>query len=182
MTDTAGQEGDQAFKDRTGLAFDATTRVLKPVAGDPSNEQVTILLALYGEVNANWRSLHDVRFKLLTMLPLVSVAIFVFVDPSKLNLLSTIVGQLVTSLGLLISIGLWIYDMRNDELYNALISRARRIEVELGAHSASFLQRPGPKRDIICHGTATGLIYVSVTLGWLFAWLFNLHLLTGFLP
>ena len=35
--------------------------------------------------------------------------------------------------------GLWIYDTRNNELYDELISRGRRIEAELGIHTGAYL-------------------------------------------
>ena len=46
---------------------------------------------------------------------------------------------LIVAIGAAMSGGLWIYDTRNNELYDELISRGRRIEAELGIHTGAYL-------------------------------------------
>ena len=71
--------------------------------------------------------------------------------------------------GLSITLGLWIYDRRNNELYDDLISRARRIETELRIDTGQFLGRRQPGHPLINHSNAVNLIYLTVFAGWLFA-------------
>lgn len=102
-----------------------------------------ILLALYSEIGSNWRMLTDVRFKLLGLVPSVSAVLLVSLlskdDFSKG--LSPISRIMVAVFGLIVTIGLYLYDLRNSELYDDLISRSRRIEAELGIDTGQFLGR-----------------------------------------
>jgi hypothetical protein len=65
-----------------------------------------------------------------------------------------------------------MYDHRNDELYDELISRGRKIEEELGIVHGIFKGRLiADKRDkifkrIMNHGRALEMIYSSVLIGW----------------
>lgn len=144
----------------------AKRKVLVDLDQTPSETERRVLLAMHGEVVASWRDLHDVRFKLLGLLPLVTVGVL-SLDPGKVvSLPGAALGLVATLLGLLVSIGLAIYDRRNSQLYNDLISRGRRIEAELGLGSGVFMARPRQWNRFISHGTATRLIYRSVMLAW----------------
>ena len=76
-------------------------------------------------------------------------------------------------LGIRITYAVRIYDRRNDELYDDLISRGRKIEEELGVHTGIFKGRlKGTTKDkifrkLINHGRALHLIYSSVFIGWI---------------
>ena len=65
--------------------------------------------------------------------------------------------------------GLTIYDQRNSELYDDLISRGRKIEEELGFSTGQFLGRFDPKRNGINHSNGTRLVYGASLAGWLLA-------------
>jgi hypothetical protein len=78
----------------------------------------------------------DVRFKLLALVPTASLLSLATVignaEPSKF-----IVPQfrsLFPVLGLMATLGLLLYDLRNSELHDDLISRGRKIEDEFGRH------------------------------------------------
>lgn len=144
--------------------------------------QLETLKLLYTETCSGWRTLTDVRFKLMGFLPVASgaflLAIFSSGDGGEGASPWARAGLVV--FGLLITVGLWVYDQRNNELYNELISRGRRIEYELGVKTGLFLGRPDatkgmirfPNRSpspLIRHGTATGLIYGAVVAVWVFA-------------
>lgn len=72
--------------------------------------------------------------------------------------------------GILITAGLYVYDQRNDTLYDDLISRSRRAEYELGVHTGVFLGRvdaeKGFPRDLLMHDVATRLVYWTVLAAW----------------
>jgi len=133
-----------------------------------SSDKLLLLEKIYSEVCSSWRSLHDVRFKLLGLVPFVTVGILVVILPgtgSTTNL-SGWTQKIIPSVGLLVTIGLLIYEMRNSELYNDLISRGRRIEAELGVKTGIFRGRPTPSRSLINHSNATRLIYGAAIAGW----------------
>ncbi len=71
--------------------------------------------------------------------------------------------------GFLVTLALFIYDRRNSQLYNDLVSRARRIEEELGVDTGQFRGRKKPSNQLINHRVATNLIYGTTLAGWLFA-------------
>ncbi|MCA0456717.1 MAG: hypothetical protein LCI00_22280 [Chloroflexi bacterium] len=106
-----------------------------------------VLLTLYNEIGNNWRMLTDVRFKLLGLVPAISGVLLV----SLLSMdeagkgLSSISRIFAAGFGLIITIAIFLYDRRNSELYDDLISRARRIEVELGMDTGQFLGRKSSK-------------------------------------
>ena len=145
-----------------------------PALASPSwqiaSERQGVLLALYGEVCGGWRTLTDVRFKLLGLLPVVSVAVLI-------TLLSASHGPAalfpadrtaVAILGLLFTGALRLYDLRNTDLYNDLVGRGRQIEAELGIHTGHFRGRPN-SRGWIQHDVAVRAVYVLSALAWLLA-------------
>ena len=71
----------------------------------------------------------------------------------------------IALLGLLISVALYWYDRRNDALYDDLLSRARRAELELDVHTGVMLGRLVGRGEIR-HGPAVTLIYRSVIVSW----------------
>jgi hypothetical protein len=135
-----------------------------------------VLVTLYNQVCQSWRQSVDVRFKLLALVPSVSlVALGVaFGGSAPLPGVASLPKVLLALLGLALVLGLWIYDTRNSELHDDLISRARRIEEELGVHTGAFRGRPTPRQRWIAHGTATGLIYGATLFAWLMAFLYSL--------
>ncbi len=140
-----------------------------PGPGQAVDRDDQILLALYETAVGGWTTLTDVRFRLLGLLPAVSVIVWAQLlgEPSLRRDFAVFVGLAVGMAGLLVSLGIWAYDHRNNELYNEMVSRARRIETELGVDTGVFRGRPAPKRRPISHGPATRLVYGTVMAGWL---------------
>jgi len=155
--------------------YDST---LYPTFLKTSEEESSLhkLSILYKEVQSNYRHLADIRFKLLGFVPAVSVIAWATLLK---NLLSSelsdysqnVFGAIISLLGLGIVYGIRTYDKRNDDLYNDLISRGRKIEKELGIHTGIFLGRKtGYRKDFlgltINHSNGLNLIYGAVFLGW----------------
>lgn len=144
--------------------------------------------------------LTEVRFKLLALLPpLSALALFAIVSPAgALAQASTPVRVGAAGFGFFITLGLWVYDRRNDELYNELVSRGRRAEFELGIGTGVFRGRPKPRAigkgqvkvhkrlvplatwldlvsgpedpiSVIKHGMALRMIYGIVLVAWFLA-------------
>lgn len=130
-----------------------------------------ILLALYTEICNSWRMLTDVRFKLLGFVPTASIVLLIgLLSKGAVGEgLSATSRLAICMVGLLVTIGLYIYDRRNTKLYDDLVSRGRRIEAELGIDTGQFLGRRDPSGWLIKHDTAINLIYGSAIIAWFFA-------------
>lgn len=141
---------------------------------DKSEDNGDLLKQIYSEVNSNYRNLADIRFKLLGFVPAVSAIAWIeLVDKLQPNdIQKSVFGLIISILAIRIIYGIRIYDKRNDELYNDLISRGRKIEDELGIGTAIFKGRlKANKKDKVFkkeinHGRGLSLIYSSVMLGW----------------
>ena len=153
---------------RVNRHYDTTLlETIKVGTGTPPREE--LLLALYKEICSSWRLLTDVRFKLLGLIPIISIVILLMLLGRAPAEASPIARIGIAIFGLLVTIGLYIYDQRNSELYNDLISRGRKIEEELGVDTGQFLGRREPSRPLINHSNATNLIYGASLVAWLFA-------------
>ena len=146
-----------------------------PTFKDESNkkDQLEIAKEIYSEVHSNYRHLADVRFKLLGFVPAVSVIAWAEMigKISATEFQMSIIGLLIGVLGFRVTHGIRVYDKRNDDLYNDLISRGRRIENKWNIHTGIFKGRKtGYKKDVfrktVNHGRGLSLIYSSVYLGW----------------
>jgi hypothetical protein len=158
-------------EDRNNRAYKATAlpTLLEGIDyTQPQNRE--LLLKLYEASCANWRHLVEVRFKLLGLVPTVSLALLavVFGSDGPGKGLTATQKLIIAVIGLLVTVGLWIYDHRNSALHDDLISRARKIEEELKVDTGVFRGRLKPK-GLLKHGTATMLIYIASTAAWLSA-------------
>jgi len=138
-----------------------------PVLGERRREH--LLVELCKETCESRRRLLDIRFKLLGMVPAVS---FVFIGTllSSEGLLKSVDARFriaLAILGVVATLGLLIYELRNSNLYNDLGSRARRIEYELGVHTGQFLGRLKCQNLVVDHRFAVDLIYVAALVAWL---------------
>ncbi len=97
------------------------------------------LLKEYGEVCSNFRTLTDIRFKLLAFLPIAAAAAAVAKGYSFEPM-----GFVLAFFGLFVTIGLVTYNTRNDQLYDQLVSRAADIERSLNIPGGAFANRLGP--------------------------------------
>lgn len=158
------------LREKTGYYTCSKLSVIKELGREPSGHEVEILKISYDQVCQTWRALLDTRFKLLGLIPFVTVAVLVVVIPKSgsEDHLQGPDALLVGLVGLLATVGLLIYEIRNSVLYDDLISRGRRIEAELGLTNGVFLGRPGPKTKLFSHTPAIALIYLGAVIGWLY--------------
>jgi hypothetical protein len=104
------------------------------------NNRREALIKEYSEVCNNFRTLTDIRFKLLGLLPIATAAGTAFKGGPADG------GSFVFALfGLIATIGLVTYNTRNDQLYDELVSRAAFIERSLGLADGAFASRPHPR-------------------------------------
>jgi hypothetical protein len=129
------------------------------------------LIALYEQICTSWHVLIDIRFKLLGFVPAVSVLLLVNLLSSEgaASGLSTITKIVIAVLGLLATVALLLYDLRNSELHDDLISRGRKIEETWGVDTGQFRGRLKSSNWFVKHDRATALIYGSALVGWAFA-------------
>ncbi len=97
-----------------------------------------IALAEYKEVATQFRKLTDIRFKLLTYLPVGTAAAAVFV--SKDNEL--LKHPEISAFAFVVTLCIATYDKRNDQHYDELVARAAELERELDIKHGSFMHRP----------------------------------------
>jgi hypothetical protein len=149
---------------------------LAPTVGDevlagglkgPPTEQRA--LALYSELGNHLRTLIDVRFKLLAIVPTVSgIALGALITrtPDHLSPTNRTALTAAALVGFLVVLGIRIYDVRNSELHDDLISRGRKIEQTLGIERGIYTLR---RRSVfpVQHDAALGLVYGVVLLAWL---------------
>src|SRR5262245_41038779 len=134
-----------------------------------SERRQAVLLALYAEVCNGWRSLTDVRFKLLGLVPIISmtVAITLLSRGELAKGMQPIEKTGIALFGLFITLAVRLYDLRNTQLYNDLVGRGRQIEAELGIHTGNFRGRPESTNKLVKHDTAIWAIYILSIIGWL---------------
>lgn len=130
------------------------------------------LLKEYSEVCTTFRTLTDIRFRLLAILPIAAAATAAWKGgESRFGP----EGLALSALGLAATLGLIIYNARNDQLYDALVGRAGFIERSLGLPDGMFAGRPRAWLTIslfglrwpINHGQGIGFIYGASVWLWL---------------
>ena len=135
----------------------------------------------YEQTTQYLRTLIDVRFRLLAFVPTVTgVAVAVIGRPRPA---SELLG--VGALGLLATLGIFVYELRNTQISGTLIRRAAELERQLqlpsslGTHhfGGLYTERPGVNLQLlgclpVSHGLGLGLVYAAAIAGWsyLVAW------------
>jgi hypothetical protein len=122
-----------------------------------------------------FKLLADVRFKLLALVPTISGAAIVLLSRDleaarKVPVTSLVIG----ALGLVVTLGVVIYDQRNSQISNATFFRLQWLEHQLEIHEhGQFTTRP--KRELrlfglwtIWHDRGLSLIYGAVLGAWVF--------------
>ncbi len=149
-----------------------TTKLIT-IENPKANE--ALLKSLYGEICNSWRQLVEVRFKLLGLLPTVSVAALIgLFSVEEIPIFGKV---LLCLLGLFVSFALMNYDKRNSELHDDLVSRGRKIEEELGIKHGQFMGRLKPNNRLfglkVQHDTGLNIIYYASLIVWLIAIFFS---------
>lgn len=129
-----------------------------------------ISLAEYTEVCKTYHAISDFRGKLLALLPTVSGAgIFVLIGKSDLQNTSHLLAAGI--FGVLVTLGLFFYELRGIQKCKSLIILGGKIESELKIELGQFRDRPRRIAGFIGAETAGWVIYMAVLLAWLYvAW------------
>jgi hypothetical protein len=133
-----------------------------------NNPRREALLKEYSEVCNNFRLLTDIRFKLLGFLPIATAATAA-IKGDSINF----TGFTLSLFGLAATLGLAIYNERNDQLYDELSGRAQVIERSVGLPDGNFANRPRAWLSIgfgkirVNHETGIRTIYAAAVALWL---------------
>jgi hypothetical protein len=151
----------------------------------------------YQWTNEQIKLLTDIRFKLLALVPpFVTVAV-TLLSAQVAGSTSPVAMLFIGLLGLAATFGIVLYDLRNSQLYDALIHRAALLERKLGIETLSF--HPGVDQNDarggvhalrprgwlmvfgfpITHGHALSLVYGSVLAAWVFPICRGLFIIVG---
>ena len=129
-----------------------------------------ILLAEYTEVCKTYHAISDFRGKLLALLPIVSgagISLLISKNHSPDSSLFLAVGIF----GVLVTLGLFFYELRGIQKCKSLIILGGKIESELKIELGQFRDRPRRIAGFIGAETAGWVIYMAVLLAWLYvAW------------
>jgi len=135
----------------------------------------------YAQTTDLLRGITDVRFKLLAIVPTIAGAAVAFLGRGRSAAELLAVGLL----GLAATLGILLYEVRNTQLYDYALRRAKELEARLGAPSIDGRDAPGgvfserPGRDVRVFGFALAgherglaLVYGAALAGWsyLVAW------------
>jgi len=135
----------------------------------------------YDQTTEFLRSITDIRFKLLAIVPTISGVAVAFLSRGRPA------GELlaVGLLGLAATLGVALYEVRNTQLYDYAVRRAKELEARLGAVSIYDASGPGglfterPGHDVRVFGLALAgherglaIVYGAALAGWsyLVAW------------
>lgn len=155
--------------DRENRKYQTTDLPTLRTPREPAQDEA-LLLSIYDQTCSTWRMLVDVRFKLLALVPTASLLSLatVFGGGDATRFLTPRTRLLFAVLGLVATLGLLIYDLRNSQLHDELISRGRKIEDELGVDTGVFRGRPDGV-GLLKHDHATWLIYGAAVVAWMAA-------------
>jgi hypothetical protein len=104
------------------------------------DEREAARLTDYDRTVATVHQLTEVRFKLAAFLPALTGGAVALLASSKLGPLTK--ASLALG-GLIFSLGKVLYDLRNSQIYNAAIGRAKALEVVLGFDVCEDDENPG---------------------------------------
>ncbi len=127
----------------------------------------------YEQTVKYFHALADVRFKLLTLLPLITGGAVGLLQSQKPDLV-----LLLSIFGILVTFGVMCYDQRNNQIYNAMQRRAKSLEALLRFPAVSdrfhfggaLLDRP--QRDLrflgilLWHDRGLAVIYAATFAAW----------------
>lgn len=124
-------------------------------------------------VSGVWK-LAEIRFKLLALVPSVSGMAIGIISLNNTAFTENPLPRILIGLfGFFATIGIIFYDQRNSQIYNALLNKCKKFEIDNNFKIGQFNSRP--KRTLrfinkfkIWHDRGLSLIYGSSLGGWIF--------------
>ena len=139
---------------------------------DPDERRRAALLREYGEAASTFRTLTDIRFRLLALLPVASALAAQFLTREGGQAQDQAREIALGLFGFVVTVALVGYNTRNDQHYDTLVSRLASIERELSIPDGAFANRPASTVKVlgltVGHREPISAIYeASITL-WLY--------------
>lgn len=146
---------------QTGSGSDDASKVSAKSAEDARLKE-------YEYVTAQFRKLTEIRFQLLGLLPAGTVGTLGFLEHQ--DSLAKVQAPFAV-FGLTITLAMATYNLRNDQLYDALVGRAAQLERMSGLYEGSFSQRPGRWQRLglgihVEHRWPIALVYAATAALW----------------
>jgi hypothetical protein len=137
-------------------------------------DQEQVLVTEYTEVCKSYHAISDFRGKLLALTPIVSgtgISLLIGKNYSidSLHLLA------VGAFGILVTLGLFFYELRGIQRCKYLVSIGAKLEGALKIEWGQFKDRPGRIHGFIGAEIAGWVIYIAVLLGWLYVVAIGIH-------
>lgn len=119
----------------------------------------------YSEICKSYHAVRDVQLKLLAFIPVVSgiAASLLIGKPINTDYLHVVGG-----LGLIFTIGIFMYALRADHHASALIQHGASIEHQLHLEKGQFKDRPKATFGIFGYTPALTLIYLGLLIMWIY--------------
>jgi len=134
---------------------------------DESEKQPAILAA-YTEVCRSYHAVDDFRAKLMALLPFASGTGGTFLLAQSQGNFAAYLGP-IGLFGVLVTLGLFFYELRGLKLCGKLIKTGEKLEIELGLDYGQFKSKPEEKIFGVIGAEAAGYtVYLSVLLGWIY--------------
>lgn len=123
----------------------------------------------YSEVCTSYHAIDSFRAKLLALLPFGSVLGGVVVFVSSNELPEEYLGP-IGILGFVITLGLFVFELRGVQKCERLKRIACNLEQSLGLdeNTGQFLGNPEPWLGVVAAPAASVLVYASLMVGWLY--------------
>jgi len=123
----------------------------------------------YGEVCKSHSSITEFRAKLLALLPLASGSGIFILLTKRTEPIDTTYLYAIGLFGFLVTLGLFIYELRGIQHCKALNQLASRLEGQLHLHDAQFTARPKARLGgFVGAEGAAYIIYPTMLVAWMF--------------
>jgi hypothetical protein len=117
----------------------------------------------YSEVCKGYYNVREIQLKLLAFIPVISGIAASLIIGKQID---TTRFEIVGILGVVFTIGVFIYGIRADQHAQSLISHGRSLEQALKLDSGQFTTRPKLYGRVLGYTTALSLIYAGLLLAW----------------
>lgn len=128
---------------------------------------------IYNELCTSYRAIDDFRAKLLGIIPLVTGSAISFLfeavqNPQEITGETKVLFAAVGVFGVLITLGLFSYEIFGIKKCHALIQAGADIETSMSITNGQFRNRPRNVAYLINEPFAAGVIYPTVIAAWIF--------------
>jgi hypothetical protein len=137
-------------------------------------DQDQVLLTAYTEACKSYHAISDFRGKLLALIPIVSGAGISLLISKNYTIDSSHLLA-VGAFGILVTLGLFFYELRGIQRCKYLVSIGAKLEGTLKIEWGQFKDRPRRVHGFIGAEIAGWVIYIAVLLGWLYVAAVGIH-------